>query len=96
MGMFDHNVEVTGKYAFSFTTFVWEHPWDNKDYAYFHDVNEKNGKKAYRLLSEELGADGKSMEELLKMKFGEDPDPEKVFDYCREHGIEFVFNATMI
>ena len=40
MSMFDHTVTVRGKYAFSFTTFIWDHEWDGWDYAYFHDVNE--------------------------------------------------------
>ena len=96
MGMFDKPVKVTGEHSFSFTTFIWEHPWDNKDYAYFHDVNEDEGKKMYKLLSKELGATGKSMEDLLKAKFGKEPDADQIFDYCKEHDISYDFSSSMI
>ena len=67
MSMFDNPVKVTGKYAFSFTTFIWDHPWDGRDYAYCHDVNEVEGLKAFRALETELGARGMSMKELFQL-----------------------------
>lgn len=100
MSMFDHTVTVTGKYAFSFTTFVWDHEWDGWDYAYFHDVNEEEGEKAYHVLEQELGVQGKTMEELFQLKYGEklkeETCGEEVFDFCREHGIEYAFQAIQI
>ncbi len=96
MSMFDNPVKATGKYAFSFTTFVWDHPWDNKDYAYCHDVNEEEGKKAYDLLSKKTGTSGQSMDALLKRAFGEKPDADAVYNFCKENSIGFDFKAVMI
>lgn len=100
MSMFDHTVKVTGKYAFSFTTFIWDHEWDGNDYAYFHDVNEEQGYKAYQILEQELGVTGKSMEELFQLKYGEklheESCGEDMFDLCLEHGIEYGFQAVQI
>lgn len=100
MSMFDHPVKVTGKYAFSFTTFIWDHEWDGWDYAYFHDVNEEQGEKAFRLLEQELGVRGKTMEELFRLKYGEklngETCGEDVYDFCREHGIEYGFKECQI
>ena len=100
MSMFDNTVKVTGKYAFSFTTFVWDHEWDGMDYAYFHDVNEKEGLKAYLALEKELGVSGKSMNELFQLKWGEHLKDgncgEDVFDFCKKHDISYDFRAITI
>ena len=100
MSMFDHTVTVTGKYAFSFTTFIWDHEWDGNDYAYFHDVNEEQGYKAYQILEKELGVSGKSMEELFRLKYGEklteESCGEEVYDFCREHDIQYDFQHLQI
>ncbi len=93
MNMFDNPVRVTGKYSFSFTTFIWDHPWDGRDYAYFHDVDEEEGLKAFRVLEKELGAREKSMKELFQLKWGEhllDEDcGDEVYRFCKEHNIRF-------
>ena len=93
MNMFDNPVKVTGKYAFSFTTFIWDHPWDGRDYAYCHDVNEVEGLKAFRALETELGARGMSMKELFQLKWGEHLMDEvcgdDVYRFCRENNIQF-------
>ena len=98
--MFDHTVKVTGKYAFSFTTFIWDHEWDGRDYAYYHDVNEEQGRKVFLLLEKELGVHDKSMDELFQLKYGdklrEESCGEAVFDFCKENGIEYDFQASLI
>ncbi len=100
MSMFDHTVKVTGKYAFSFTTFIWDHEWDGNDYAYFHDVNEEQGYKAYQILEQELGVTGKSMEELFRLKYEEklteESCGEEVYDFCHEHDIQYDFHHLQI
>lgn len=100
MRMFDHTVKVTGKYAFSFTTFIWDHEWDGWDYAYFHDVNEEQGKKAFLLLEKELGVQGKTMEELFQLKYGdklkEETCGEEVDTFCAKNGIEYAFQEWQI
>ena len=85
---------MTGKYAFSFTTILWDHEWDGCDYAYIHDVGEKEGGKMYRLLSERPGMRGKTMGELLRAAFGGDPDA--VLEYCAANGIEYTFCAITL
>lgn len=100
MSMFDHTVKVTGQYAFSFTTFIWDHEWDGWDYAYFHDVNEEQGRKAYQILEKELGVSGKSMDELFQLKYGEklkeESCGEDVYAFCRSNGIEYSFSYCQI
>lgn len=100
MSMFDHTVTVTGQYSFSFTTFIWDHEWDGCDYAYYHDVNEEQGLKAYHILEKELGVSGKPMEELFQIKFGEHLDEEScgqdVFGFCLENRIKYDMTVVQI
>ena len=100
MSLFDNTVKVTGHYAFSFTTFIWNHEWDGWDYAYFHDVNEEQGKKAYQILEKELGVEGKSMEELFRLKYGEklseESCGEEVFSFCLDNDIEYEMTVVQI
>ena len=100
MSMFDHTVTVTGQYSFSFTTFIWDHEWDGCDYAYYHDVNEEQGKKAYQILEKELGINGKSLEELFQIKYGEKLREEScgadVFSFCLANGIKYKMNVVQI
>ena len=92
MSMFDRSVRVTGKYAFSFTTYVFDHEWDGNDYAYFHDVGEREGRRAYHILENELGVQKKSRKELFRLKFGQNPDADDVFDFCMKHDIQYEFH----
>ena len=93
MSMFDNPVKVTGEYAFSFTTFIWEHEWDGRDYAYCHEVDEEEGLKAYHCLEHELGVYGKTMKELFQLKWGEHLKDENcgedVRSFCMDHSIRF-------
>ncbi len=100
MGLFDQTVRVTGRYSFSFTTFVWDHGWDGDDYAYIHDVDEEEGKKVQSLLEKELDESGKTLEELFRLKYGEKLFDEKcgeeVFRLCQENGIHYTFHSVQI
>ncbi len=100
MVVFEHTVKVTGKYAFSFTTFIWDHEWDGCDYAYFHDVNETQGKRAYRILEKELRVSGKTMDDLFRIKYGdkleEESCGEDVFGFCLKNGIKYGITSVQI
>ena len=100
MGLFSNQVTVTGRYAFTFTTIIWDHEWDGRDYAYFHDVDEEQGLKAFKILEKELGVSGRSLKELFRLKFGETLNGEEggdaVFDFCIKNGIKYAFQAVQI
>ena len=84
-----NDVEVTGKYAFCFTTYITEHPWDGADYACYHDVNEEQGRKAFFLLEKKTGRSGADMMALLEERFGSPPDAKALFDFCIRNQIQY-------
>ena len=70
------------------------------DYAYFHDVDEEQGKIAYALLEKELGVEGMTMNDLLHMKYADrlkdETCGEDVLRFCLEHGIKYTMTPVMI
>ena len=92
MSLFERYTYVTGRYAFAFHIIIWDHEWDGRDYAYIHDVNEEQGEKTYHILEKELGVQGKTMEELFRLKYGENYGTEEcaddIFRFCNKHNIE--------
>ncbi len=94
------NVKVTGVYAFSFTTYIWEHDWDGNDYAYFHDVDEQEGEKVFRILEKDLHVSGLSMEEILKKRFGENTEEDEYADeivrFCSANQIRYELTVVRL